>query len=98
MTSTLPGEPVVLAVATGALAFAMLAALFRVARGPSLPDRVVAFDLITAGAIGFAGTLAIAFDTVALLDVGLVVAVITFLATIAFAWYLIEREPGGGLE
>lgn len=92
----MPGEALVLLVTTSALAFAMVAALVRVARGPSLPDRVVAFDLITAGAIGFAATLAVGFDEVALLDVGLVVAVITFLATIAFAWYLIDRGPGGG--
>jgi multicomponent Na+:H+ antiporter subunit F len=75
----------------GVLVLAMFLAFYRLVRGPSLPDRVVALDLIT---VQIAGVLAL--DTIAtgnsvFLDAAIVLALISFLGTVAFARYL-ERK------
>ena len=75
----------------GVIVLAMFLALIRLVRGPSLPDRVVALDLIT---IQIAAMLAV--DTIAtgqavFLDAAIVLALISFLGTVAFARYLERR-------
>jgi multicomponent Na+:H+ antiporter subunit F len=66
-------------------------ALFRLVRGPSLPDRVVALDLITALAVGIIATFSIDMEEPIYLDVASVAALIAFLGTVAFARYLERR-------
>jgi multicomponent Na+:H+ antiporter subunit F len=80
------------------LVFALVLAFFRLVRGPSLADRVVAFDLITLVSVGILATYAIASDQDALLDVAIILALITFVATVAFSRFIIERgaQPPGG--
>jgi multicomponent Na+:H+ antiporter subunit F len=73
-----------------ALGVSMLLALVRLVRGPSLPDRVVALDLIMLLAVGTIAAFDIATSEPAFLDVAAVVALITFLGTVALARY-IER-------
>ena len=63
----------------------------RLALGPSLPDRVVALDFMTAVAVAVAGLWAIASDDPVFLDVAMVLALITFVGTVAFARYLERR-------
>ena len=70
---------------------AMALALLRLVRGPTLPDRVVALDLITVLAAAM-----LALDTLAtrqsvFIDAAIVLALISFLGTIAFARYLERR-------
>lgn len=72
------------------LGIAMILALVRLLIGPSLPDRVVALDLMTSLGIGTIATYAIATEQAALLDVAIVLALVSFLGTVAFAYY-IER-------
>lgn len=60
-------------------------ALFRLAKGPSLPDRVVALDMMTVSIVSFCGIAAIWSGDVAFLDVALVLALVGFLATVALA-------------
>jgi multicomponent Na+:H+ antiporter subunit F len=69
----------------------MYLSFIRLVRGPSLPDRVVALDLIT---VQIAAMLAV--DTIAtgqpvFLDAAIVLALISFLGTVAFARYLERR-------
>jgi multicomponent Na+:H+ antiporter subunit F len=71
---------------------ALLLAFWRLVRGPSLADRVVALDLITTLIIGDITVFAIANNQPLLLDLVLVLALIAFLATVAFAHYI---EKGG---
>lgn len=66
---------------------AMALAFIRLVRGPSLPDRVVALDLITVLAVSFTALVALAFGERAFLDVALALALVAFLATVAFARY-----------
>jgi multicomponent Na+:H+ antiporter subunit F len=67
-------------------------AFYRLLLGPSLADRVVAMDLITSLAVGVIALFAIATDTALLLDVIAVVALTSFLGTIAFAYYIEVRK------
>lgn len=64
---------------------------YRIARGPSLADRVVALDMMTVSIVSFCGVAAIWSGDVAFLDVGLVLALVGFLATVALARYA-ERQ------
>jgi multicomponent Na+:H+ antiporter subunit F len=70
---------------------AMFLGLYRLLRGPSLPDRVVALDLIGTLAVGMIAAYDIATDQPILLDAATVVALVAFLGTVAFARY-VERK------
>ena len=63
----------------------------RLAIGPSIEDRIVALDLLAANAIGFVTVYAIQNKTTTFLDVGIIVALLAFLGTVAFAYYLERR-------
>ena len=82
-----------LGIAFALLSASMVLGALRLARGPSLPDRVVALDLLTVLAVGFSALYAIAADQPAFLDVSIALALVAFLATIAFARFA-ERRPG----
>ena len=59
--------------------------------GPSIEDRVVAIDLFFANAIAFVGIYAIQSRSTTFLDVGIIIALLAFLGTVAFAYYLERR-------
>jgi multicomponent Na+:H+ antiporter subunit F len=82
-------------IALAMLTVAILLAAIRVIRGPALPDRVVALDLISTVAIGVIAAYAVLTRTAATLDVAIVVSLITFAATVAFAFFLEHETPGG---
>jgi multicomponent Na+:H+ antiporter subunit F len=77
-------------VALPLLSIASVLAFVRLVRGPSLPDRVVALDLLITIGVGFIAVYAIAMDQPVFLDVAIVLALTSFLGTIAFAYY-VER-------
>jgi multicomponent Na+:H+ antiporter subunit F len=74
-----------------ALGVPLLFGFVRLVRGPSLPDRVVALDFMTAVAVAASGVWAMATDNPVFLDVAMVLALITFVGTVAFARYLERR-------
>lgn len=67
---------------------AVLLAGYRLLRGPSLPDRVVALDLMGAIGVAIAATYSLVTGQEGYLDVAMVLALISFLGTVAFAIYL----------
>lgn len=73
------------------LALAVVIVFVRLVRGPSLPDRVVAIDLMNTLGIGIIASYAIATEQVAILDVAIAMALISFLGTVAFAYYIERR-------
>ena len=78
------------------LGFAMIfvavgLALWRLVRGPSLPDRVVALDMMSIAIVAFCGLAAVKTGVTAYLDVALVMALVAFLATVALARFA-ERQ------
>lgn len=92
-------RPVVLLV-LGILTFALFFSFFRLARGPSRPDRVVALDLISMLAVGYTAVYAVFTEQPVLLDAAIVVTLVNFLATVGFARYvekgtMHKERPGG---
>lgn len=87
---TLLEGAVTLALAMAGLA--MFLAFFRLIRGPSLPDRVVALDLIGVIAVGIIAAYDILTEQPVLLDAATVVALVAFLGTVAFAHYVERRR------
>ncbi|MFK7855807.1 MAG: cation:proton antiporter [Granulosicoccus sp.] len=71
----------------------LVAASIRLILGPTRADRVVALDLITVLLVSIAAQLSLLYKEAAYLDLGLAIALVGFLATVAFARY-IERAPG----
>jgi multisubunit Na+/H+ antiporter MnhF subunit len=73
------------------VAVALLVAFGRVVRGPSLPDRVVAVDLIGVSSVGLMALGAAVTGQRGFLDAALVIALLGFLGTVAYARYA-EKE------
>lgn len=63
----------------------------RLVAGPNLPNRVVASDLMVTLGIGIVAIYATVTDQAVFLDVATILALITFLGTVAFAFFL-ERK------
>lgn len=74
------------------LALSIVVTFIRFVIGPSLPDRIVAVDILSGIAVGMMVTYAVATGETVFLDVALVVALITFLGTIGFAYYIDRRQ------
>lgn len=74
------------------LSLALVLSFIRLVQGPSLPDRVVALELLASLTVGFIGVAVVSTGRSAFLDVAMVLALTAFLAAIAFARYL---EKGG---
>lgn len=66
----------------------------RVLRGPSLPDRVMALDMIGVMSVSVIVLTAIASDEPVLMDAAIALALISFLGTLAFARFIEQRERG----
>ena len=79
---------VTVSIVLGMLSVALLLAFARLARGPSLPDRVVALDLIAMIVVGMIAVHLIQTRQPLLLDGAIALALIAFLSTVAFARYL----------
>lgn len=77
------------------LMLAMAISFVRLALGPSLPDRVVALDLVTLLAVAFSALFAISSGKGAFLDVAIALALIAFLATVALARFVERRSVNG---
>ncbi len=77
------------------LAIAIAIAFARLARGPSLADRVVALDVIAATIVAAAVLFAIRTGLAVFVDVALAIALVMFLGTVALAHAI---ESGGGKE
>jgi len=75
------------------LAAAVLMAVVRLIRGPTLPDRVVAMDLIGVLVVGLIVVLAASTGVRATLDAAIVIALIAFVATVAYATYIERGHP-----
>jgi multicomponent Na+:H+ antiporter subunit F len=74
------------------LALAAFLGFARLIKGPSLPDRVVALELISAIVVGMIAVHTVATGKTSFLDVATVMALMAFLAAIGFARFL---EEGG---
>ncbi|MFC7785628.1 MULTISPECIES: Na(+)/H(+) antiporter subunit F1 [unclassified Rossellomorea] len=79
------------------VSLSMLGLVYRVVKGPTTPDRVVALDAIGINLIAIIALVSIMLDTYAFLEVILLLGILAFLGTVAFSKFLekgeiIERE------
>lgn len=73
------------------VAFAMACSVVRLVRGPTLPDRVVALDLLGVLSAGAIALYSIRTDESTFIPVAIVMALVMFVGTVAFALYLERR-------
>lgn len=78
------------------IAFALLSVAFvlivyRIATGPTLPDRILALDMMIAVAIGFIATFGVRSGFYVYVDIAIALGLIGFLSTVAFARFVLTR-------
>ena len=75
------------------LGLALVIAFIRLVKGPTLPDRIVAMDLFGVLVVGVIVVLAGSSGIRATLDAAIVIALVSFLGTIAYATYVERGDP-----
>ena len=75
------------------LGVALLVAFIRLVKGPTLPDRIVAMDLFGVLVVGLIVVLAGWSGVRATLDAAIVIALVGFLGTVAYATYVERGDP-----
>jgi multicomponent Na+:H+ antiporter subunit F len=68
--------------------------LIRMLLGPTIPDRVVALDAMTTTTAGAMVVYGVITRQVVFIDVALVYAVLSYIATLYIARYLVKRRVG----
>ncbi|MFK0163636.1 cation:proton antiporter [Rhizobium sp. NPDC090279] len=85
-------------VALGILSIAFLFTVYRVVVGPTLPDRVLALDMLVAIAIGFIAVIAIKTGFTLYIDIAISLGLVGFLATVAFARFILTQAQSDASE
>ena len=80
----------ILAIALIFFTITVVICLYRVIKGPTLPDRVVALDMIGVNMLSMIAIISLLQRTTAYLEVILILGILSFIGTIAFSKY-IER-------
>ena len=75
------------------VAVALLIAVARLVKGPTLPDRIVAMDLVGVLVVGLIVVLAASTRVRATLDAAIIIALIGFVGTVAYATYVERGQP-----
>jgi multicomponent K+:H+ antiporter subunit F len=73
-------------------ALSMLLALYRLLRGPSVPDRILALDTLSVGAIAQLILLGMYLDTAIYFEAALVIAMLGFVSTVVLSKYVLRRD------
>lgn len=77
--------------ALGILSVSFLVTIYRIVRGPTLPDRILGLDMLVAIAIGFIAVIGIKTGYTLYVDVAIALGLVGFLATVAFARFVLSR-------
>lgn len=78
--------------ALGILSLSFLLTVVRVVIGPTLPDRILGLDMLVATAIGFIAVIGIRTGFTLYLDIAIALGLVGFLATVAFARFVMSRS------
>lgn len=81
--------------ATIALAFlsiALLLVIVRIVKGPTLPDRIVGLDMLVTIGISFIAVIAVKTGFDLYLDIAIALGLVGFLATVAFARFVLRSD------
>ena len=71
---------------------AMAVTFWRLLRGPDAPDRILALDTLYINAVAIAVLAGIALDTQTYFESALAIALMGFVATVAFAKFLLRGD------
>jgi len=80
--------PTILLISLVLFGVAILITFIRIIIGPTLPDRVIAMDVIGVNLISVIAIISIIFHTKAFYDVILVLGILAFISTISFSKFL----------
>lgn len=78
-------------ISLGVLTVAFLLTIYRIVVGPTLPDRILALDMLIAVVIGYIVVIAIRTGFVLYLDIAIALGLVGFLSTVAFARFVLQR-------
>ncbi|WP_409974348.1 Na(+)/H(+) antiporter subunit F1 [Bacillus sp. Bva_UNVM-123] len=78
----------VVKIAIVCISVAILGLLYRVIKGPTIPDRVVALDAIGINLVAVVALTSIFLKTNAFLEIILLIGILSFIGTVAFSKYL----------
>lgn len=81
-----------LPVAIGMVALAMALNLWRLVRGPDLPDRILALDTLGINTIALVVLLGIALGSVVYFEAALIVAMMGFVGTVALSKFILSGD------
>ncbi|MEL1262793.1 K+/H+ antiporter subunit F [Pseudoxanthomonas putridarboris] len=70
----------------------MLMALWRVLRGPTVPDRILALDTLNIAAIAELMLFGMYLDTPVYFEAALIIALLGFVSTVVLSKYVIRRD------
>ncbi len=79
-------------VAFGAVGLAMILSMIRLLKGPSMGDRVLSLDTISINAVSVIVLYGIAKDTPMYFEAALLIAMLGFVSTVAFARFILRRD------
>ena len=79
---------IALSIAFTLLGVALLLTGWRLLRGPSLPDRILALDTLYINAVALLVLLGIAFDSPLYFEVALLIALLGFIGTVALCRFV----------
>lgn len=74
------------------LTLSVVLIFYRFLKGPSISDRVISLDLLITTGIGIIAIYSIVVDQNTFLDIAMILALIAFLGTVAFSYYLEKRR------
>jgi multicomponent Na+:H+ antiporter subunit F len=83
---------IILITAISLIGIGLLLVIIRFVKGPSLPDRVTAFDLFTALVIAIIALFSMLWENNIFLDVAVIISLIAFLGAMSFSFYLNNRK------
>ncbi|MCD7059423.1 cation:proton antiporter [Pelagibacterium xiamenense] len=78
-------------ISLGLLTVSLLLTMYRIVVGPSLPDRILALDMLVAVVIGYIVVIAIRTGFMLYLDIAIALGLVGFLSTVAFARFIYQR-------
>ena len=81
-----------LTIAFGLFVLALLLNLYRLLRGPTLPDRALALDTMYINTIGLIVLYGISSDSKLYFEAAMLIALIGFLSTVAVAKYMLRGD------
>ncbi|HAQ07056.1 MAG TPA: Na(+)/H(+) antiporter subunit F1 [Bacillus bacterium] len=70
------------------ISVAMIGMIYRVIKGPTVADRVVALDAVGISLVSLIALISIILETNAFLDIILLIGILAFIGTVAFSKYL----------